>query len=71
MGKLARICGILLANTFSWHADIKPDNILRVLGEFKLADFGFSRFTPKNGKTSTPTEYIVGGTNTYGKNRHL
>jgi serine/threonine protein kinase len=28
----------------SLHADIKPANILRVYGEFKLADFGFAKF---------------------------
>ncbi|KAF2477652.1 uncharacterized protein BDR25DRAFT_299514 [Lindgomyces ingoldianus] len=49
-----------------WHADIKPDNILRVHGEFKLADFGFSRFSEKKGRGEVPTQYIEGGTDTYG-----
>ncbi|KAF2811553.1 uncharacterized protein BDZ99DRAFT_518812 [Mytilinidion resinicola] len=47
-----------------WHADVKPDNILRVHGEFKLADFGFAKFKRK-GET-VPTEVIEGGTQTYG-----
>ncbi|KAF2467698.1 uncharacterized protein BDR25DRAFT_395176 [Lindgomyces ingoldianus] len=50
-----------------WHADIKPDNILRVRGRFKLADFGFSMFT----RTSTTIDGVAkqimkGGTPTYG-----
>ncbi|EXJ79744.1 serine/threonine protein kinase [Capronia epimyces CBS 606.96] len=47
-----------------WHADIKLDNILRVHGEYKLADFGFAKF--KRIKEEPPTEYIEGGTQTYG-----
>ncbi|EXJ80449.1 serine/threonine protein kinase [Capronia coronata CBS 617.96] len=47
-----------------WHADIKLDNILRVHGEFKLADFGFAKF--KRRRNELPTEYIEGGTQTYG-----
>ncbi|KAI8951168.1 hypothetical protein F4801DRAFT_578708 [Xylaria longipes] len=31
------------------HADVKPDNILRVQGNFKLADFGFATFVPRDG----------------------
>ncbi|ORX98944.1 hypothetical protein BCR34DRAFT_142156 [Clohesyomyces aquaticus] len=49
-----------------WHADIKPDNILQVHGEFKIADFGFSRFSENNGKGEVPKQYIEGGTDTYG-----
>src|SRR5437016_1571307 len=33
-----------LTDSYSCHADIKPDNILLVGGEFKLADPGFARF---------------------------
>ncbi|KAI1101815.1 hypothetical protein F4804DRAFT_314785 [Jackrogersella minutella] len=48
-----------------WHCDLKPDNILRVDGEFKLADFGFAKFKPKN-PGGIPKQYITGGTETYG-----
>ncbi|KAH7171388.1 kinase-like domain-containing protein [Dactylonectria macrodidyma] len=44
-----------------WHGDIKPDNILYVRHEFKLADFGFSKFEKE--KLKTP---LFGGTRTYG-----
>ncbi|KAI1169526.1 hypothetical protein F4777DRAFT_584828 [Nemania sp. FL0916] len=44
------------------HADVKPDNILRVQGKFKLADFGFATFVPHNEESISP----VGGTETYG-----
>jgi serine/threonine protein kinase len=47
----------------SWHADIKPDNILIVKGKFKLADPGFARFEKKSSRDST---IIPGGTTTYG-----
>lgn len=48
-----------------WHADVKPDNILFIDSEFKLADFGFSQFArrPDREKTSNA---IIGGTATYG-----
>ncbi|KAF7551355.1 hypothetical protein G7Z17_g5038 [Cylindrodendrum hubeiense] len=49
-----------------WHGDIKPENILHVRREFKLADFGFSKFEKfENNKSTTP---LLGGTRTYGKN---
>lgn len=48
-----------------FHADVKPDNILRVHGEFKLADFGFAKFQRRM-ETHQPREYIDGGTETYG-----
>ncbi|KAI0970661.1 hypothetical protein F4678DRAFT_114797 [Xylaria arbuscula] len=44
------------------HADVKPDNILRVQGSFKLADFGFATFVPCGVGHLSP----VGGTETYG-----
>ncbi|KAL2278790.1 hypothetical protein FJTKL_14133 [Diaporthe vaccinii] len=47
-----------------WHGDIKPDNILRVRGKYKLADFGFAKFErERNGNTKT---FLLGGTRTYG-----
>ncbi|KAI1775401.1 hypothetical protein F4818DRAFT_48219 [Hypoxylon cercidicola] len=53
-----------------WHCDLKPDNILRVGGEFKLADFGFAKFKPKYPDGGAPPEelksLITGGTETYG-----
>lgn len=58
--------GRKVMNYHGWHADIKPDNILRVHGDFKLADFGFSRFSEKVGRDSSPKQYIEGGTDTYG-----
>ncbi|KAH7074657.1 hypothetical protein BKA63DRAFT_318495 [Paraphoma chrysanthemicola] len=48
-----------------WHADIKPDNILRVHGQFKLADFGLSKFAPVTTSERVPTEFINGFTDTY------
>ncbi|KAI1427718.1 kinase-like domain-containing protein [Xylaria sp. FL1777] len=44
------------------HADVTPDNILRVQGSFKLADFGFATFVPCGVGNLSP----VGGTQTYG-----
>ncbi|KAI0544117.1 hypothetical protein F4679DRAFT_566078 [Xylaria curta] len=44
------------------HADVKPDNILRVQGSFKLADFGFATFVPCGVGHPSPN----GGTETYG-----
>jgi len=46
-----------------WHADIKPDNILRVGGSFKLADFGFAAFKGMDEERAL----LRGGTVTYGK----
>jgi thiamine kinase-like enzyme len=56
------------ANLLRWHADIKPNNILLVNGRFKLADFGYSAFTPvaKTKSGMVPTDYIHGFTDSYG-----
>ncbi|OTB00362.1 hypothetical protein M426DRAFT_236804 [Hypoxylon sp. CI-4A] len=48
-----------------WHCDLKPDNILRVDGEFKLADFGFAKFQRRN-PGNIPRGFVTGGTETYG-----
>jgi serine/threonine protein kinase len=51
----------------SWHADIKPDNIIYVRGKFKLADPGFARFKKKpQDKGAAPQIRVHGGTYTYG-----
>ncbi|KAK2765345.1 hypothetical protein FQN54_008191 [Arachnomyces sp. PD_36] len=50
-----------------WHADVKPDNILRVHGKWKLADFGFAKFVERaEGNKEDPEQYIEGGTQAYG-----
>ncbi len=51
----------------SWHADVKPDNILSVQGKFKLSDPGFATFKFKS--EQDPEEFLLGGTETYGKYR--
>jgi serine/threonine protein kinase len=55
---------------YGWHADIKPDNILRVKGKFKLADPGFATFEKKEAFAQLDkrheTTMIRGGTKTYG-----
>jgi hypothetical protein len=49
-----------------WHADIKPSNILRVKGQFKLADFGFSKMV--NIEAGKPiTQVMDGGTLKYSR----
>lgn len=54
----------LLTSNIRWHGDIKPANILRVNGEFKLADFGFTGFARDQ---ETLEETMIGGTSTYCK----
>ncbi|KAF1997329.1 hypothetical protein P154DRAFT_565493 [Amniculicola lignicola CBS 123094] len=50
-----------------WHADIKPDNILRVNGRFKLADFGFAKFVETSNNVDRPPEQVLeGGTDSFG-----
>ncbi|KAK0653691.1 kinase-like domain-containing protein [Cercophora samala] len=48
-----------------WHGDIKPNNILYVQQQFKLADFGYAKFEGKSNQMS-PTTEIMGVTYTYG-----
>ena len=48
------------SHKFSWHADIKPGNILSVQEKFKLADPGFVQFS-KDERT-----IIDGGTKSFG-----
>jgi serine/threonine protein kinase len=57
---------VLVAHVCRWHADIKPDNILLVHGEFKLADFGFAKFAEIVENDKPPEQPIMGGTDTYG-----
>lgn len=59
--------GTTIVDYDRWHADIKPDNILRVHGQFKLADFGYSKFAPVTDSKRVPTEFIDGFTDTYGE----
>jgi serine/threonine protein kinase len=60
--------GIMLI-CHSWHADLKPDNILIVNDEYKLADFGFAKF--KGQGSEMPLEYLEGGTEAYGWYEHI
>ncbi|KAK8134175.1 hypothetical protein PG984_006187 [Apiospora sp. TS-2023a] len=53
-------------NFHGWHADIKPDNILRVRGEYKLADLGFAKFRKKDENGLEPSTGLIGLTETYG-----
>ncbi|GAP90375.1 putative serine threonine protein kinase [Rosellinia necatrix] len=49
------------------HADVKPDNILRVQGDFKLADFGFATFNIRNVASNKEAKTLPArGTETYG-----
>ncbi|KAI8273262.1 hypothetical protein K4K56_002154 [Colletotrichum sp. SAR 10_98] len=61
--QLERVRGDKVQKYVGWHGDIKPDNILRVRGEFKLADFGFTRFE-KSVIGKPQTTYMLGGTRT-------
>jgi len=58
-----------MAYSLSWHADIKPSNILSMLETYKLADPGFARFEQKrdsSAKKLPPQVLLEGGTATYG-----
>jgi len=55
------LCCLLRANKKRWHADISPENILRVNGKLKFADFWYS-----NGGSAMPRGYIGRGFDTYG-----
>ncbi|KAI8170895.1 hypothetical protein K4K49_006423 [Colletotrichum sp. SAR 10_70] len=61
--QLERVRGDKIQKYVGWHGDIKPDNILRVRGEFKLADFGFTRFE-KSVIGKPQTTHMLGGTRT-------
>ncbi|KAF2734140.1 hypothetical protein EJ04DRAFT_564567 [Polyplosphaeria fusca] len=52
-----------------WHADIKPDNILLVGKDFKLADFDFTQVAEnrqRGGQNEATRTHISGETNTCG-----
>ncbi|KAK2056910.1 hypothetical protein LY76DRAFT_517425 [Colletotrichum caudatum] len=49
----------------TWHGDIKPENILRVNGRFKLADPGEARMRLKSIGTGDQKTKATGGTRTY------
>lgn len=49
-----------------WHGDIKPDNILRVNGKFKLADFGFTQFKLRISGVPDPKTHLDGVTRSFG-----
>ncbi|RDW60992.1 hypothetical protein BP6252_12375 [Coleophoma cylindrospora] len=59
-----------LSNFNSWHADVKPENILSINGKFKLADPGFAHFAKKESNNDFPKAVIRGGTETYGAPEH-
>ncbi|KAJ4385511.1 hypothetical protein N0V93_009939 [Gnomoniopsis smithogilvyi] len=48
-----------------WHADIKPENILRVGNRFKLADPGEAHIVVAHGESEPAGAFITGGTRTY------
>ncbi|KAL2874726.1 hypothetical protein SGCOL_010100 [Colletotrichum sp. CLE4] len=53
-------------NFWTWHGDIKPENILRVNDRFKLADPGEASMLLKNSGTPyLPPSRSLGGTRTY------
>jgi hypothetical protein len=55
------------SDNFRWHSDIKPENILEIQGEFKLADPGFAKFLEKVKRSdSDPMANLSGGTHTFG-----
>ncbi|UQC73822.1 uncharacterized protein CLUP02_00469 [Colletotrichum lupini] len=65
---LASIHTITIAGMkyWTWHGDIKPENILRVNDRFKLADPGEASMLLKNSATPyLPPSKSLGGTRTY------
>lgn len=70
---LDRLSSLCKSNNNSWHADIKPDNILEVEGKFKLADPGFAIFLKrdKEKSESEPKARIQGGTYSLGNSISL
>ena len=48
-----------------WHGDIEPSNILFAQGQFKLADFGFTKFELRRDGPD-PRTALLGVTHTYG-----
>ena len=50
---------------------MKPDNIILVQNEFKLADFGFAEFQARGPDQSLPETSTRGGTNTYGMDQDI
>ena len=56
---------LYVLSSHRWHADIKPDNVLYVNGQFKLADPGFAIFVDKKDGLE-PEALFKGGTETYG-----
>ncbi|KDN66944.1 hypothetical protein CSUB01_09145 [Colletotrichum sublineola] len=67
-GALASIHTVDIGNReyLTWHGDIKPENILRVNGRFKLADPGEGRMRLKSiGTTGDQKTRATGGTRTY------
>ncbi|KXH27073.1 hypothetical protein CSAL01_09084 [Colletotrichum salicis] len=50
----------------TWHADIKPENILRVDNRFKLADPGEAYIQLSNADNRRQVARVTGGTRTYG-----
>jgi serine/threonine protein kinase len=49
---------------FGYHADLKPANILRVGSQWKIADFGFSKFVEAE-DDQLPEQIMDGGTCMY------
>jgi serine/threonine protein kinase len=55
------------------HRDIKPENLLNSMGTIKIADFGWSVYSPKEGRRETlcgtldylPPEMVTGDNHDY------
>ena len=73
-GKCGCLTGLCMLNLYSYHMDIKPQNILcfgEIPGkgdfELKLADFGFSQVLVHDGAESAEQPWVSGGTALYRK----